>query len=231
MLNLRCAIGAMALAAYAFLAAGSAHAFPVTGSSSGGFSSITSCEGVCNISPDGKVLTWGNIGSLTPGSTLASVNRSWNVLADGDDVVLAELVWNNVPTAPFFTPTLFNAVFNLDFTFTAPNATGDSQGFDLSILNVPFVGDIMSGLSMSDLSGLHFSLDGITVSDLKFQLATGPGTFIDNIWYNPEAAISRMYISADFTRVVVAEVPEPASLTLFGAGLFGLAMLRRRMPK
>ena len=47
-------------------------------------------------------------------------------------------------------------------------------------------------------------------------------------WCNPEGNTGNLYIQARFTPTPVTPVPEPVTLSLFGAGLIGAAALRRR---
>jgi len=234
MFNIRSAIIASVLAIPAFLTAGMASAAIVTGNSGGTFSNISNCGGApnCRINNtsngNATQLEWGyeNGNNGSPGSTLTAVDRSWSVPTNANDVIVAELVWFNRPTSDNATPDSFNANYFLSIVFSSPNASNDQEVFNLNITNPSNpTGDSLSGLMLADLAGLSFSLNGVTVSDIKYLLNGGAGsTFNSNVWYNPEDTTSRMYITADFTN----EVPEPGSLVLLSAGLFSVSMLRRR---
>lgn len=237
MFTLRSAIYASVLAIPMFFSGNAANAAVVTGSSGGSFSNIASCDGNCRINTTtngaNTQLEWGytngflGIGAQ-PGSTLTAVDRAWSVSTNANDVILAELVWFNKATSSNATPDSFTARYTLGINFTSPNAANDTEPFELTITNpTNSAGDLINGLLMADLANLSFNLGNVVMSDLKYMLGGGGGSFSSNTWFNPENTTSRLYITADF-REKPAMVPEPASLGLLAIGFLGLGIGMRR---
>ncbi|WP_306394676.1 choice-of-anchor K domain-containing protein [Telluria beijingensis] len=233
MLNFRSTISAVILAVPMIFAAGAASAAPmVTGSSSGNFSDMScgalgGCATNDTVNGNDSQMEWGGWTGI--GSTLTAIRRTWDFPAPAGGVVLAELAWSNKSTSAFTTPALFSALYNLTIDFSRPTDVDDTEQFNLAVLNIfNNTGDTLFGLQLTDLANLSFNLGDVGISNLRYQLASGPGTFENSIWYNPENQISTLYIVADFTDNSVAQVPEPGSLALVGLGLLGVSMLRRR---
>ncbi|MFC7333151.1 choice-of-anchor K domain-containing protein [Rhodocista pekingensis] len=212
------------------LATASAHAIPIAGTSGGSFSNVDNCTGFETCRINGTVngpatqVEWG-YGLISGGSTLTAVDRVWNTSTDLDDFIIAELVWTNLATSDFRTPDLFTVDYTLTVNFTQPNGSSDSELFNLRITNPTNPpGDRIAGMTLADLSNLSFSLNGVIISDIKYAVG-GAGSFVNNIWKNPEGDTSRLYVTADFT---AAQVPEPAALGLVAGALLGAGVLSRR---
>lgn len=218
-------------AAFCILAAApQAHAVVVTGSSGGTFASISGCGGDnCRINSTSNgsstQVEWG-YGFFETGSKLTANDINFSTNTDANDVTLAKLTWSNESTSSSNTPDLFNVNYTLSIAFTSPSSSSDTELFNLSIFNtVNPPGDGLSGLTMSDLSNLVFTLAGVTVSDLHFAIESGSnGAFSNTSWTNPEDRTSVLLLKAD-----LKAVPEPGTLAILATGLIGLGgMVRRR---
>ena len=167
-------------------------------------------------------------------STLTAIDTDFSedVPPDRTDVQVGTLEWFNASTDADPTPDEFTTDFDFSVTFTDPENQTDTANFTLEITNTGNPsGDTTSGLTVTPLDGLNFTLPNIDVSNVAFRLV-GPGSFDSNngLWANPEDTTSEMAIVADFnsTSAPIQEVPTPATLWLLGAGFIGLGVAAHR---
>ena len=126
--------------------------------------------------------------------------------------------------ASFFTNKNFNVKCNFTLSFTSPSNAFDTETFSFNVqqTNNP-QGDKINFLAGS-LSNLGpFTLNGVTISDIKFNLL-GEGSYDGSTWYNPEGGTSILQITADFT----AAVPEPSTWAMMIFGFLGVGFLAYR---
>lgn len=177
-------------------------------------------------------LVWGlgaqGTSSLTALDTEINTTTSYT-----DPVALATLTWTNTPIISLFGPSTFNALLTLNVSFTAPTDSNDptaTEQINLRIENTPNpADDRISGLTVSDLQGLTWDLNGVVVSNLQYNVTGGTLTEAWNsteqntkyVWTNAESNTSTLTITANFSSP--SAVPEPTTLVLLGTGLVGVA--------
>ncbi len=229
-----------------------AHAALVSGTGEGSFSNLQGVQDpgffdgpefaeIRNTASNGidTRVVWGDPGSSgfpplippTPEevSTLTAIdtNFSVNVPPNQSSIQVGTLEWFNASTAADPTPNEFTTDFEFSVTFTDPDNQSDTANFTLEITNTGNPNaDTTSGLTVTPLDGLNFTLPNIDVSNVAFSLV-GPGSFDSStgLWTNSEDTTSEMAIVADFN---ATSVPTPATLGLLGAGLAGLGLVARR---
>lgn len=217
-----------------------AMAAPIVGTSQGFFSSLSSCDNsgssqncrIVNTAANGSntQVQWGSTSSRTDfvdPSRLTVIDLAINVSGNATGVNIAQLTWFNSATIAQSDLNSFGVDYHLSVAFTSPVASiGDSHVFDLTVVNPTNPpGDIISSFTLADLADLNFSLPGWTVSNLRYVANSGSSMCGagNTSWCNPEGNTGNLFIKADFTKV-----PEPMTMSLFGAGLAGVAALRRR---
>jgi|EndMetStandDraft_5_1072996.scaffolds.fasta_scaffold309953_1 hypothetical protein len=217
---------------FAVLLSSQANAALVNFTGNGNFSNISNCGGGspgCSISGGGNVLdmSGGNNSTLT----ITDVTGT-NVPTNQNDFVIGQITWVN--RASSNTDQNFNVQYSFTLDFAGPG-NSDTVTFNLNIQQLTnSAGDLVFNLLQSTLAGLGpFNVAGVTVSDIKFQLAAGTnGTYnpVTGQWSNPDPAnqfgsvTSIMNITADFT----AAVPEASTWAMMILGFVGVGFMAYR---
>ena len=237
------------------LFAGAAHCAAIIGSSSGSFLDLSSCDNAgasrdCRIAgtsygPSTQV-QWGSqsiIQDFYKPSTLTSVALAFNTQTDVLGLAIGRLDWYNSATLRVDTSLdAFGVNWILGVHFIEPSGPDPSGGelFNLSVHNtLNPAADRASGLGLTDLANLasSFSLYGVTVGNLRYQVVDGAGTgsssFLNNVWYNDENNLSSLLILADIRADAgpASRVPEPGTCAMLAMGFGAIALVRRRRER
>ena len=240
-------------------ATGHVFAAPVVGTGQGSFSNLSSCDytggdqdcRIVNTIANGTntQVQWGSQHQTTDfvnSSKLTAVDLGINVNTNAYGVRLGQLDWYNSATLRLNSSLdSLGVKWTMALNFTTPSGPDAIGGepFSLTIKNpINPTGDSIYGFELTDLTNLggSFSLSGITVSNLHYQVVDGFGSgtsFLNTssmlgktYWYNDEYNNASLYIVAGFT-APAAPVPEPETyaLMLAGLGLLGFVARRRKL--
>ncbi len=211
------------------LLASNSYAIPIVGSSSGIFTNPSGPAGMVTTGVGTDSFTWGNPGSWGTGpSSLGFGGNSFSV----DTGVLFSFGSLTYFNGTIASGSQADAVdLSVTLSLTEPSGIEEDFVYDLGLINTPNSGSPSDNADYvswsSSIPDSYFTVDGVsyTLEFMGFGNISGSGfTTIDG--FNVLEGASA---SADlFGRVTAAPVPEPSTILLFGSGLAGLVMYRRK---
>lgn len=187
---------------------------------------------------------WGTATSLSQANPGGNVAHAGNVNGTGgaDDPfnpidstgVAADATTSTVPAAGLFTRASGSAFkdgrFNLvdGSDLTTPVAGGIDFIFDYSL----FASTVAGGLADASVRLTFDNLSNAVLPAVFFQQLLAAGTRTGTFTYHLDLGAGDFgFISMSADALSISPVPEPSMLLLFGSGLFGVAMVRRRREK
>lgn len=132
-----------------------------------------------------------------------------------------------------------DALWNFQVTSPANSADAETFGGTLNIFNLAFLPDATTSVHISSLIGSTMAIEhaaGILTVEMLKPTVTGDGGLLGGSWVNGEGGESTLHLKARFTNSdngIGSSVvtPAPGSLTLFGIGAVGLAVIGLRRKR
>lgn len=214
----------------ALVFAANINAIPIAGGSSGDFINPTGPSGMVVTGVGTDSFTWGTGANGSPPSSLGYTGNLFSV--ETDDVF-------SFGTLTYFNGTIFadtgaNSV-DLDVTLTLTNPSGIVEDFlySMSLINTLNTSDPNASADIVNLPGIQpesfFTVGGInyTLEFVGFGAISGDGFTTVDQFHVLEGFSASAEMLGRIT-VATAAIPEPATLLLFGSGLLGLSLIRRK---
>jgi hypothetical protein len=129
----------------------------------------------------------------------------------------------------------FNTPPNPPFTtgmvpLFSTQGNGETFTFEMTDYTAGFITDGSGGCGTGSTC-LNVTGDGTFVGTGAFDGQSGPASFTFTSQYSPGAPIGSVTTFSASASAVPSQVPEPASLALFGTGLLGIVGIARRKLK